>query len=385
MTSAQTLVVAGRDGQAPRELALARPHTPATSPLRAWSAADELVLAELAAVEPERMLIVNDEFGALACGFAHHRPFVWVDSALRRTAIEANLSANDLPAIGDRLVPGNQAPAGPFDVVVLRVPKSLALLEWQLHHVAHAVTSDAIVVGAAMARHIQQSTRHVFEQAIGPTEVSRATRKARLIHSQPSTTASAAVAMQPQPFELDDGTVVAQRPGVFSSGHLDSGTAELLRHVEVGDAAHVLDLGCGNGVVAASLARQHKSAHFTLTDVSDLAIEAARETWLLNDLDDERAQLIVADGIDDLPDRSFDLAVSNPPFHQGHAVDELLAERLLGQTARVLTNGGRLVAVGQRDLHLHTRLRRWFDEVRVVSKHAVFVVIEASQPRRAHQ
>lgn len=326
-----------------------------------------------------RLLVVNDEFGALACGFADYEPVVWSDSALSRAAIQANLAGNGLAPIGDRLVTGGDSPTGNFAAVVVRVPKSNALLTWQLEQIAALVPPGTPVVGAAMARHISRSTRQAFER-IGETTVSLATRKARLIRSVRGTMVPQTYDASAQ-FTLADGTIVVERPGVFSAGHLDHATALLLEHVQTAAAEHVLDLGCGNGVIAAVLARRNPSTQFTLIDVSDLAIQAAAATWQANQLAGDRATLASADGSHQLPADSFDLVVSNPPFHQGHAVDAELAERLLADTARVVRPQGRLIAVGQRDLHLHTRLRRWFREVRVLSKHPVFVVVEARDPK----
>lgn len=388
MAGEHMLVVAARPSAPERTLRLQRPHTAPTSPLRAWSAADELVVNDhelrgLLDAGAGRLLIVNDEFGALTCGFGDYEPTVWSDSALSRRAIQDNLAANDLASVEGRVVAGNKVPTGSFDAAVMRVPKSAALARWQLGHIAALLPAAAPIVGAAMARHISRSTRQLFE-AVGETDVSLATRKARLIRTvrgpDPVAPSPVATSGSRARFSLPDGTIVVERPGVFSAGHVDSATALLLAHVQVAGAEHVLDLGCGNGVIAATLARQHRSLQFTLLDVSDLAIEAAGATWEANQLAPDRAAMIAADGTGDLADNSFDLVVSNPPFHQGHAVDEALAERLLRDCARLLRPAGCLVAVGQRDLHLHTRLRKWFGSVRVLSKHPVFVVVEASDP-----
>lgn len=383
VSAEQTLSIVGRSGAPSSALHLTRPHTPSNSPLRAWSAADELALAELGEIQAKSMLVVNDEFGALACGFSERRPTLWNDSALSRAAIATNLAANGLDPADDRCLAGHRPPIGPFDLVVIRLPKSVDLLSWQLHQIVAATAPGAEVVGLGMARHISRATREAFETIVGPTEVSLATRKARLVRARRSEqAASAPVAYDmPEPFTIDDGTIVAQQPGVFSAGRLDVATNLLLTHVQVDDAPHVLDLGCGNGVIAASLARRNPHSRFTLLDVSDLAVEAARQTWHANHLPEARASFVVADGASAIPAGSVDLVVSNPPFHQGHAIDEHLLERLLTEAAGVLAPTGRLVAVAQRDMHIHTRLRRSFADVRVVSKHPVFVVVEASRPQ----
>ena len=114
-------------------------------------------------------------------------------------------------------------------------------------------------------------------------------------------------------------------------------------------------------------------------DVSDLAIEAARATWSANELAQHRMKATVCDGFGDADDASFDVVVTNPPFHQEHAVDRDLTDRLLAECARVRADGA-VIVVAQRHLHLHTRLRKWFESVEVVSGHPSHVVVLSRDP-----
>jgi len=359
--------------------------------LRAWSAADILVVdefigggvdADSAAHSLGRLLIINDEFGALTCALAATEPTVWTDSALSRRAIDKNLETNGLPAMpAARHVCGHEQPVGSFDTIVVRIPKTSALLEHQLRVVASIAGPDASVVGTGMARHIHSSTVAAFENLVGPTTTSRATRKARLIHSKPNGTGQSAVALQAHEFVTSNGVRVVELPGTFSAGHLDVGSALLLKVLNdlpvLGESPTVADLGCGNGVIAAEIATRWHEAHFLLLDVSDLAVEAATRTWNANDLGD-RMTTQVADGFASTPTESVDIVITNPPFHQGHAQDYEMAERLLADTARVLRPGGVAYVVAQRHLNLHTRMQRWFTSVEVPSQHPSHVVLIAT-------
>ena len=54
---------------------------------------------------------------------------------------------------------------------------------------------------------------------------------------------------------LADGPLkVVSLPGVFSHGRLDRGTALLLEHLDKLPSGHLLDFGCGAGVLGAALA-----------------------------------------------------------------------------------------------------------------------------------
>jgi len=361
---------------------LHRPNTADASPLRAWSAADQLVLDHLDTDDLGRVLIVNDEFGALAVGLHDAERVVWSDSALSRDAIRLNLVENNIARVA-AFVRGHEVPTGRFDTVVVRVPKTSALLEYQLQMIAPCCDADTRVVGAAMARHVHSSTTQCFEASFGPTTTSRATRKARLIHAE-HTGRGPLPETESRSFVTDSGVMIAEMPGTFSAGRVDIGSALLLRVLAASDApavgAVVADLGCGNGVLAATLATHWPDANFVLLDVSDLAIAAARQTFARNGLS-EQGTFLAADGFGEIAAESIDMVVTNPPFHQGHALDADMTDRLLADASRALKRDGVLYLVAQRHLQLHTRLKRWFNSVEVASKHPSHVVLVGSHPR----
>jgi 16S rRNA (guanine1207-N2)-methyltransferase len=135
---------------------------------------------------------------------------------------------------------------------------------------------------------------------------------------------------------------VVSLPGVFSHGRLDRGTRLLLGHLSGLASGHLLDFGCGAGVLGAVLKRRYPEAQVTLLDVDAFAIASARLTLAANGLE---AQLICADGIEGAPE-GLSAIVSNPPFHTGVHTDYRATEALLKQAAAHLAPRGeiRLVA-----------------------------------------
>ncbi|ETJ30814.1 hypothetical protein Q604_UNBC14677G0001, partial [human gut metagenome] len=67
-------------------------------------------------------------------------------------------------------------------VVLIKVPKTLALLEQQLRALRKVVTSDTRIIAGAKARDIHTSTLELFEKVLGPTTTTLAWKKARLIN-----------------------------------------------------------------------------------------------------------------------------------------------------------------------------------------------------------
>lgn len=360
--------------------ALERAHHDPGAPLRAWDAADELVLAHLDEVGAagERWLVVNDGFGALATALAAHGPDSWTDSVVAMAATRANLARNGIDPDAVRLVPSTEEPEGPYDVVVVKVPRTLALLEHQLLRLRPHLHSRSIVVGAGMTRSVHRSTIAAFEAAVGPSPTSRARKKARLL------LASLDPAIEPGPppgplrWRTGEGIEVTALPNAFSAGGLDAGTRLLLDHLpEIGSGDVVVDLGCGTGVVAATVAHRHPGVRLVCVDESFQAVASAEVTLASAGAD---ATFQVTDVLDGVPDESADSVLCNPPFHSGGARTTEVAERMFTEARRVLRPGGTITVVGNRHLGHHISLRRRYADVEVVGSDPRFVVVRGRRP-----
>lgn len=359
---------------------LFRAHHDPSQPLRAWDAADELVLAhvEEASVEGERWLLVNDGHGALATALAAHRPVSWTDSAVTMGATEANLAGNGIDPADVGLLPSTEDPEGIVDVVVVKVPRTLALLEDQLHRLRPHLHAGSVVVGAGMTKDVHRSTIALFEAAVGPTPTSLARKKARLLLATVDPGLDPGPALAPVRWTTPDGIEVVNLPGVFSATGLDLGTRLLLDHLpSVGGGDVVVDLGCGNGVVAATVAHRHPGAHLVCTDESFRAVASARQTL---EAVGASADLRVTDVLDGVADASADVVLCNPPFHAGGARTSSVAHRMFAEAHRVLRAGGTLTVVANRHLGHHVTLRRWFEDVDVVGSDRRFVVLRGRRP-----
>ncbi|MDF2092781.1 methyltransferase [Knoellia sp. 3-2P3] len=147
---------------------------------------------------------------------------------------------------------------------------------------------------------------------------------------------------------------VRTAPGIFSPDGLDKGTAVLLREVpEPPATGDLLDLGCGWGPVALTLALRSPAARVWAVDVNErsLALTAAN------------TRSLGADGVravrpEDVPDDVRFAAIwSNPPIRVGKAA---LHEMLLHWLPR-LEAGGTAYLVVQKNLGSDS-LQRWLAE-----------------------
>ncbi|MEV8530450.1 methyltransferase [Streptomyces sp. NPDC051211] len=367
--------------------------------LRAWDAADEYLLRHLDSGTGERgpvdlagagqIAVLGDRWGALVTALAAYHPTQITDSALTHAATEANLARAGVPADSVRLLTTQDAPPERIDVLLVRVPKSLALLEDQLYRLAPHLHEGTVVVGAGMVKEIHTSTLKLFEKVLGPTRTSLAEKKARLIFCTPAKpgTPGASRAVDPWPvtYTVDEdggsgaGLTVVNHAGIFCADRLDVGTRFFLQNIPTNtDGARVLDLGCGNGVVGTAVAVADPDAELVFTDESYQAVASARATFEANVRQGrDRAQFLVGDGVAGLPPGSVDLVLNNPPFHSHQATTDATALRMFAQSRKVLRPGGELWVVANRHMGYHTHLRRLFGNSEVVASEPKFVVLRA--------
>ncbi|MGW8491293.1 methyltransferase [Streptomyces sp. NPDC055886] len=359
-------------------------------PFRAWDAADEYLLRQL--TDPETgpvdlsgtVAVVGDRWGALTTALAAHRPVQISDSYLARRATLANLARNGIDQDAVRLLSSRETPPDRIDVLLVRVPKSLAFLEDQLHRVAPAVHAGTVVIGTGMVKEIHTSTLKLFERIIGPTRTSLAVRKARLIFSTPDPALPRTPSPWPYRYELPadvgpvSGLTTVNHAGIFCAERLDIGTRFFLKHLPTrGGAVRVVDLGCGNGVLGLSAARANPEAHLTFVDESYGAVASAEETFRAGAPDGAKADFLVGDGLGDLEPGSVDLVLNNPPFHSHMATTDATARTMFAGARTALRQGGELWVVGNRHLSYHTHLRRIFGNCTTVAGDPKFVVLRA--------
>jgi 16S rRNA (guanine1207-N2)-methyltransferase len=129
--------------------------------------------------------------------------------------------------------------------------------------------------------------------------------------------------------------------GVFSGAGIDPGTKYLLmaNATPPAGAAHLLDLGCGYGAIALTLASRAPEATVWAVDVNPRALALTRENATSSGLANVQVALP-----EDVPaDIAFDAIYSNPPIRIGkaalHEILETWLDRLgPGGTATLVVN-----------------------------------------------
>lgn len=164
-------------------------------------------------------------------------------------------------------------------------------------------------------------------------------------------------------------------PAVFSSAELDGGTKLLLStfHKADGLKGQVLDLGCGAGVIGASLKQQFPKIKLTMSDIHAMALASSERTLAENQLDGK----VVASDVFSHLDGRFDLIVSNPPFHDGIDTAYQAVENLIKNAKAHLNRGGELRIVANAFLPYPDLLDQSFGKHEVLAKTGKFKVYSA--------
>ncbi|EAB7345019.1 23S rRNA (guanine(1835)-N(2))-methyltransferase RlmG [Salmonella enterica] len=368
-----------------RSLTLKRfPQTDDVNPLLAWEAADEYLLQQLDETEIRGpVLILNDTFGALSCALAEHSPYSIGDSYLSELGTRENLRHNGIAESSvtflDSTADYPQAPG----VVLIKVPKTLALLEQQLRALCKVVTAQTRIIAGAKARDIHTSTLELFEKVLGPTTTTLAWKKARLINctfSHPQL----ADAPQTLSWKLEDtGWTIHNHANVFSRTGLDIGARFFMQHLPENLDGEIVDLGCGNGVIGLSLLAKNPQANVVFVDESPMAVDSSRlnvETNLPEAF--ERCEFMINNALSGVEPFRFNAVFCNPPFHQKHALTDNIAWEMFHHARRCLKINGELYIVANRHLDYFHKLKKIFGNCATIATNNKFVILKAVKQGR---
>ena len=359
---------------------------PADEKLQAWESADEYLLKHIEEQnlleKPLNLLIVNDAFGALAVALSDHKPTSMLDSYLGQQAMLDNLTANQIDHSSVKFNNGLSLPKKVFDVVLIKTPKSHALLEFQLRLLKPSIAANTQVIAAGMSRSIHNKTLQLFEKIIGPTTSSLAWKKSRLIFSKPDLNLSVPPATATDRFVIETSKTfnISSHANVFSRGRLDEGSQLLIEHMPMDERyREIADLGCGNGILGIIAASLNKPASVVFTDESYMAINSAKQNFGEAFGKTIKAHFNVTDCLQGVEDESIDLVLNNPPFHQTNVIGDAIAWQMFIDARRVLRKGAELYVVGNRHLGYHTKVKKVFGNCEMITSNQKFVVLKATK------
>ncbi|WP_340680351.1 methyltransferase [Paraglaciecola sp.] len=353
---------------------------------QAWDAADEYII-EYLQERPERakaqgLRIYNDDFGALTCWFAKQKP-TWIsDSYVALRSCQDNLALNNINSQQVTFCSSMDTITTPTELVLLKIPKTTALLEQQLIDLQDSVGPQTLIIAAAKASAIQKSTLVLFEKYLGITTTSLAKKKARLVFCQPSGKLKHQSPYPTHWFSESPKFELSNHANVFARQQLDIGARFMLQHLPKSNGKTLIDLGCGNGVLGLSILYKYPDAKVIFVDESYMALASAKEN-LQRNLPEAlpRCEFLISNCLDEFLNQTerstVDIVLCNPPFHQQNAITDHIALQMFSDAKKALVKGGELVVVGNRHLDYPVKLKRLFNSAKQSATNQKFSIFTA--------
>lgn len=354
--------------------------------LQASDAADRLILDESAparaGVADGALVVIGDAYGALTLGAAAAGARgirVHQDPLTAERALAANAARCDL---GDAFtsLPLDHTLTKGARIVLLRLPRALDALRDMAALIAAHADPDVVVYAGGRVKHMTVAMNDVLRESFTSVDVTHARQKSRVLVARGPYGGHDPVSTRAE----HGGLVVCAFGGVFAGASIDIGTRLLLAHLpeDLPSDGSVIDLACGTGVVATTLAVRHPGRNVFATDQSAAAVASARATARANGVGD-RVTVVRDDLLSSVPDASASFIALNPPFHTGSAVTPDIAPRFFADAARALRPGGELWSVWNSGLRYRGALERAVGPTRQVARDAKFTVTASFRAQRS--
>ena len=350
--------------------------------LQAWNAADSYLLEYLQSnfslEENNKILIVNDAFGALTLSLNYFNPISLTDSFMSRKAIELNAQTNTLyhkPNIAYHLNNSSMK----FDFILIKSPKILDYLDETLTYLSPYTHEKTVILIAGMVKNMPKTLWNLLENRFGPTKTSLTKKKAKVIQLKIENKQNQS--QYPIHFVQENTCLkIYSFANVFSKKTLDIGTRFLLQNTpDFTEINSIIDLGCGNGIIGVNLALKYPQAKISFVDESYSAIKSAQLTCQENLDNTNLYQFNINDSLTGFTSNSTDLIVCNPPFHQSHDLSIDTALKMFQQSFTTLVKGGRFIVIANRHLPYYSPLKRIFNNCKTLAtnrKFNLFIMIK---------
>jgi 16S rRNA (guanine1207-N2)-methyltransferase len=340
--------------------------------MSAYSPASEVLLRHSDDFEQSRILFAGDMQDTLPASF---------ESAASRAHTQQFHHWQDLSRqMGDNVrysLVAEAADVADCDTFIYYWPKNKPEAQFQLMNILSLlpVGTDVFVVGENRSG-VRSAEQMLAEYC--PLNKIDSARRCGLYHGrlekQPTFDANAYWGEY-----THDALTIKTLPGVFSRDGLDVGSQLLLSTLTPHTKGKVLDVGCGAGVLAVSLASHSPKVRLTLCDVGAAAVEASKATLAANSIEGE----VLASNVFSEINGRFDMIISNPPFHDGLQTSLDAAQTLIRGAVRHLNSGGELRIVANAFLPYPKVLDETFGFHEVIAQTGRFKVYRAIMTRQA--
>ncbi len=338
--------------------------------LKAWSAVDEYFLNYLKEknISFKNPIIYNDRFGFLTTILAQFNPNIIINFKSQEKALYMNLKNHAIKP--DSIIKSSplQKLEACYDLALIKIPKSIELFRLQLNQLQQAINKNTIVICGFMTKYFSPQMLSVANDYFEQCEQCKAWKKSRLLVLRKKRKVE-----QQEPINkitYSKTKEFKQYYGVFSAKKIDQASLFFTEYMEVRLGHNkILDLGSGNGILAYAALTIKPNAHIHLLDDSALAIASSKMN-----LDPKKTSFHYNDSLNDFENNTFDLIISNPPFHFGHETNIDISIHLFKEVKRCLKKGGSFQLVTSNHLNLKTHLQKLFHRITIIAQNDKFVI-----------
>ena len=350
--------------------------------LFAHDATDEMILHEadeaLASAGDGTVVVVGDRYGALTLaaatlhglrGLRVHQDGLSGERALAANAARADLAA----AYTSGLLDGGLFAGA--KVVLWQLPRSLEEVAEVAELICTHADPEVRIFAGGRVKHMTVAMNAVLSRHFSSVTAGRAWRKSRPLAVRGPLKEGAASSFPRREFHEELDLWLCAHGATFGGTKIDVGTRFLLEFIPEmrHDTDTAIDLGAGNGTIAAALATARPGLLVVATDQSAAAVASTGATAAANGLQG-RIEAVRDDALSGFPAESAGLIVLNPPFHVGASVHAGIALKLFAAAARVLAPGGELWCVYNRHLDYKPALAKTVGPTRVAGRNSKFTV-----------
>jgi len=355
------------------------------------------LLAEYPKLQPlDRVLLFGCHNGALSVSIARHLPLgrlTIIDNNIialdmtRKTLAANNISSvsllNNIDLPQDRIQS--------YDAVFIQIPKGRILTRrWLLQAFQGLIPGKYLYISGSNKAGIQSSIKDGMElfgngRILAYKKGNRISQYVKQQEASSSPDWALAPGIKPGTwFEFsitlsDHKYKIRSLPGVFSYDHLDAGTQMILSTFSVKPGSKVLDVGCGYGLIGL-VASTQGAGWVDFIDNDLLAISSCKETLALNGI--MNTNVLAGDLLGPVRSNKYDLILSNPPFHAGHAVDYQIAEAMIRQSYQALHSDGQITIVANRFIPYDRLINDIFGNVSCLIESGRFHVLSGKKTGR---
>ena len=343
------------------------------------------LLREAPLAEGKDLLLIEGGNGQLASHFAprfknsvNHN--TWypdhfdAGELLKKSAPSVHCLLSDIPQAD---APGGM-PSGSFDAILFRLARGTATLNAVLCESFRLLRIGGVFWVSGHNKEGIKSFVKRSEAHFGNANLARIKSSCRLVGFKKESERPVNPVEDPHYFEYQDleiniprlGNIAySSKPGIFSYRTTDLGTALLAKFLPDCAGKTVLDLGCGSGVLSVA-AGKAGAASVLAVDANAIATQCTVRNFERHSLPGKVLCTHLTEGLD----TEFDIVLSNPPFHQGHATDYSLPGKILDAIIPRLKTGGSIYLVANRFLDYAAQGATRFQKVEVLAREQGYCV-----------